>query len=70
MVMQKLGEDCLTIIRNKNRRTRTSTIVVKALCSGGNSSAVGQETLGMPAFNNKSTENLALKLNSLSDEKA
>ena len=46
------------------------TIVINTPSLNGNSSTLVQETLEVPACNNKLKEKLALKLNSLNDIKA
>ena len=43
------------------------TIVINTPSSNGDSSTLAQETLEVPAINNKSKEKLALKPNSLND---
>ena len=55
--------------KKKKEEPEHQTIAINTLSSSGNFSKFAKEMLKKPAFNNKSKEKVALKLNSLNDKK-
>ena len=55
--------------KKKKEEPEHQTNAINTLSSSGNFSKFAKEMLKKPAFNNKSKEKVALKLNSLNDKK-